>query len=99
MILTTTANIDGKKIIEYKAIVFGEVVTITTSIGRPKFGAHRDHYEDLIKARESALQKMSTRAAALGGNAVVGVKIDYEAMGVHTQDLLVVASGTAVIAE
>ena len=27
MIVTTTANVDGKKIIEYKGIVFGEVVS------------------------------------------------------------------------
>ena len=27
MIVTTTANVDGKKIVEYKGIVFGEVVS------------------------------------------------------------------------
>ena len=27
MIVTTTANVDGKNIVEYKGIVFGEVVS------------------------------------------------------------------------
>ena len=46
------------------------------------FGGRSKSYEgELISARESALEEMSQRAAGLGANAVVGVKIDYETLG------------------
>ena len=42
---------------------------------------------------------MEQRAADLGANAVVGVDIDYEVLGVGNGMLMVTASGTAVVAE
>ena len=50
----------------------------------------------LASARETALSEMQDRAAAVGGNAVVGVDLDYE---VINNMLMVSASGTAVTAE
>ena len=41
---------------------------------------------------------MENRAAALGGNAIIGVDIDYEVLGQGNM-LMVSASGTAVILE
>ena len=52
MIVTTTANVDGKKIIEYKGIVFGEVVSGVnvlkdfTAGMRNFFGGRSASYED-----------------------------------------------------
>ena len=62
------------------------------------FGGRSKAYEtELIAARDEALQEMQQRAAALSANAVVGVRIDYEAIGSGSYTMLMVtASGTAV---
>ncbi|HHU52180.1 MAG TPA: putative heavy metal-binding protein [Firmicutes bacterium] len=106
MIITTTNAIEGKKILEYKGIVFGEVVAGVNFIkdfaaGLSNFfGGRSGSYEgELIKAREDALREMEKRAAAIGGNAIVGVDIDYEVLGQGGNMLMVTASGTAVVVE
>lgn len=103
MIITTTANIDGKEIIEYKGIVFGEVITginILKDIGaglRNFFGGRSEGYEqELLKARNEALDEMAERAKSMGADAVVGVKMDYEVLGADNGMLMVICSGTAV---
>jgi uncharacterized protein YbjQ (UPF0145 family) len=104
MIITTTPSIEGKNIIEYKGIVFGEVVSgvnfikdFTASLSN-FFGGRSGSYEDeLISARNNALYELERRAVELGANAVVGVDIDYEVLGSNSGMLMVTASGTAVI--
>ncbi len=104
MIITTTPTVEGKKIIEYKGIVFGEVVSGVDFIkdfaaGLTNFfGGRSGSYEgELIEARERALSEMMNRASSLGANAIVGVDIDYEVLGQGNNMLMVTASGTAVI--
>ncbi|NLM52491.1 MAG: putative heavy metal-binding protein [Firmicutes bacterium] len=104
MIITTTPTIEGKQIVEYKGIVFGEVVSGVNflkdlSAGlRNIFGGRSGAYEgELIQAREDAIAEMKTRAQALGANAIVGVDIDYEVLGPDGNMLMVTASGTAVV--
>jgi uncharacterized protein YbjQ (UPF0145 family) len=106
MISTTTNNIEGKRIIEYKGIVFGEVVSGVNFIkdfaaGLSNFfGGRSKSYEgELIEARENAIREMEMRASRLGANAVVGVRIDYEVLGQGGNMLMVTASGTAVVIE
>ena len=106
MITTTTPTVEGRTIREYRQIVFGEVITginFLKAIGagfRNFFGGRSQGYEDeLIKAREAAIQEMEQRAAELGANAVVGVDIDYEVLGSANDMLMVTASGTAVVIE
>lgn len=103
MIITTTQSIEGKKIVEYKGIVFGEVISGVDVVkdmvaGLSNFfGGRSNTYEtELVNARESALREMEERAAKLGANAVVGVDIDYEVLGANNGMLMVTASGTAV---
>ena len=103
MISTTTPTIEGKNIVEYKQIVFGEVITginVFKDIGagvRNFFGGRSAGYEnELLKARAEALEEMSERAQALGANAVIGVKMDYEVLGADNGMLMVTCSGTAV---
>ena len=103
MIVTTTPTVEGKRIVEYKGIVFGEVVSgvnfvkdIAASLSN-FFGGRSGSYEDeLITARQNALREMEQRAAQMGANAVVGVDIDYEVLGTDNGMLMVTASGTAV---
>ena len=106
MIITTTPQIEGKQIKEYKGIVFGEVVNGVDFIkdfaaGITNFlGGRSGSYEgELIDARENAIREMQDRASKLGANAVVGVDIDYEVLGQGGNMLMVTASGTAVIVE
>lgn len=106
MIITTTPSIEGKRIIEYKGIVFGEVISGVNVIkdfaaGLSNFfGGRSATYEDeLASARERALEEMEQRARAKGANAVVGVDIDYEVLGSDNGMLMVTASGTAVCVE
>ena len=103
MIITTTPSIDGKKIVEYKGIVFGEVISGVNMVKDMMagltniFGGRSNTYEtELINARQNALREMEERAAQLGANAVVGVDIDYEVLGADNGMLMVTASGTAV---
>lgn len=104
MILTTTPGIEGKAIVEYKGIVFGEVISginfikdFTAGLSNI-FGGRSNTYEDeLLHAREKAMEEMEQRAAHMGANAVVGIDIDYEVLGADNGMLMVTASGTAVV--
>ncbi|MBR4284165.1 MAG: putative heavy metal-binding protein [Anaerotignum sp.] len=103
MIITTTPSVEGKKIVEYKGIVFGEVISGVNMVKDMMagltniFGGRSNTYEtELINARQNALREMEERAAQLGANAVVGVDIDYEVLGADNGMLMVTASGTAV---
>lgn len=103
MIITTTPSVEGRKIVEYMGIVFGEVVSgvnffkdFGASI-RDLIGGRSSSYEDeLMKARDKALAEMESRARDKGADAVVGVDIDYEVLGERNGMLMVSVSGTAV---
>ena len=103
MILTTTPTIEGRTIVEYRGVVFGEVISgvnflrdFAASI-RNIVGGRSNSYEDeLNKARTNAMRELENRAGRLGANAVVGVDIDYEVLGTNNGMLMVTASGTAV---
>ena len=106
MVVTTTNAVEGRKVVEYKDIVFGEVITginFFKDIGaglHNMFGGRSQGYEDeLCNARNEALEEMKRRAASLGANAVIGVDIDYEVLGSDNGMLMVTASGTAVTVE
>ena len=103
MIVTTTPAIEGKQIVEYKGVVFGEVISGVNFIkdiaaGLSNFfgGRSASYEEELIQARENAMREMEQRASQLGANAVVGVDIDYEVLGADNGMLMVTASGSAV---
>ena len=103
MILTTTPTIEGRTIAEYKGVVFGEVISgvnflkdFAASI-RNFVGGRSSSYEDeLVQARNNAMEEMAARARNLGADAVVGIDIDYEVLGADNGMLMVTASGTAV---
>ena len=104
MIVTTTPNIEGKTIVEYKGIVFGEVISGVNFMKDMMagfsnfFGGRSNTYEDeLLKARETALKELESRAHNIGANAVIGVDVDYEVLGTDNGMLMVTVSGTAVV--
>lgn len=106
MITTTTPSVEGKRVLEYKGIVFGEVISgvnfvkdIAASFSNFFGGRAGSYEEELIQARQNALAEMEQRAYMVGANAVVGVDIDYEVLGADNGMLMVTASGTAVVVE
>ena len=106
MISTTTPTLEGKRIVEYKGIVFGEVISGVNFVrdfaaGLTNFfgGRSGSYEEELQMASDAALSEMEQRAAARGANAVVGVDIDYEILGSGNNMLMVSASGAAVVYE
>lgn len=106
MIITTTPSIEGHCIKEYKGLVFGEVIAGINfardfAAGFRNFigGRVTGYEEELIEARETALAELNERALAMGANAVVGARYDYEALGEDGSMLMVTVSGTAVVTE
>lgn len=104
MIITTTPNIEGHKIVEYKGIVSGEVIfgmNFLKDFGasiRDFFGGRSNSYEDaMLEGRKTALQEMESRARELGANAIVGVSYGYETLGQSSTMIMVSISGTAVV--
>jgi uncharacterized protein YbjQ (UPF0145 family) len=104
MLVTTTHNVEGRKISQYLGIVSGEAV-VGANMFRDLFAKVRDivggrsgAYENVLAdARRQALDEMSEAAARLGANAVVGVDLDYEVVGETSSMLMVTAAGTAVV--
>jgi uncharacterized protein YbjQ (UPF0145 family) len=103
MLVTTTPNLEGKKIEHYYGVVVGEAV-MGANVFKDIFASIRDivggrsgSYEDeLTRARKIAFQELTEEAAALGANAVVGIDIDYEVVGKNGSMLMVSICGTAV---
>ena len=103
VIVTTTPTIEGRPIQDYLGIVTGEVI-VGANLFRDLFANIRDivggrsgSYERILRdAREQAISELQAEAAALGGNAVVGIDLDYEVIGDTGSMLMVSASGTAV---
>jgi uncharacterized protein YbjQ (UPF0145 family) len=104
MILTTTPQIEGHTIREYKGVVTGETIIGANMFKdflagiRDIVGGRSGSYEKvLIEAKDTSMQEMMQRAQVLGANAVVGIDIDYETIGANGSMLMVAVSGTAVV--
>ncbi len=103
MIITTTSDVQGRRIVQYHGLVTGEAI-LGANVVRDFFASVRDvvggrsgAYEKVLKsARDSALDEMVAEAKARGADAVVGVDLDYEVLGKEGSMLMVAASGTAV---
>lgn len=108
MLISTTPNIEGRKIVKYLGLVSGEAI-MGANIFKDFFAGIRDivggrsaaYEKELRRAKEVALEEMKTQAQALGANAILAVDLDYETINVAsgTNMLLVSASGTAVVYE
>ena len=108
MIVVTTPTLEGKKIVKYLGLVSGEAI-LGANIFKDFFAGIRDivggrsaaYEEELRRAKAIAVGEMEDEARNLGGNAVVGVDLDYETIGPGGKGsmLMVSASGTAVVVE
>ena len=104
MILSTTPQIEGRTIREYKGVVTGETI-IGANFVKDLFAGIRDivggrsgSYEQVLReAKDTSMNEMMERARAMGANAIVGLDIDYETIGGNNSMLMVATSGTAVV--
>ena len=101
MIITTTPTVENHAIRQYLGIVTGEAImganiikdlfaSITDIVG----GRSATYERELQKARQIAIDEMAAEAKEMGGDAVVGVDLDYEV--IREGMLMVAVSGTAV---
>jgi uncharacterized protein YbjQ (UPF0145 family) len=104
MIITTTHTIEGQPAQRYLGIVTGEVIAGANVVRdffasvTDIFGGRSGKYEEVLaRARGEAMAEMEAKAAQLGGNAILGVDIDYEVLGKTGSMLMVSVSGTAVV--
>ncbi len=105
MLVVTTNNVEGKKVIKYIGLVSGEAI-LGANIFKDIFANIRDivggrsaaYEQELSKAKTIALDEMCMQATQLGANAVIAVDLDYETVGTGSM-LMVSASGTAVVLE
>lgn len=108
MLVTTTSTLEGRRIGRYLGVVTGEAI-LGANIFRDIFAGIRDivggrsgSYEKVLRdAKETAMREMMDEARRLGGNAVIGVDLDYETVQVGSSGgmLMVSASGTAVVVD
>lgn len=102
MFVTTTFEIEGYRITEYKGVVRGIIVRAPTisqgilgglkSIIGGRIGAYTTMCE---QAREQAYADLIEHARAMGANAIIGMR--YDASEVVTNATEVLCYGTAVV--
>ncbi|HEV7813580.1 MAG TPA: YbjQ family protein [Janthinobacterium sp.] len=104
MLVTTTENIAGYRIVEVKGPVFGLVVRSRGLAGnimaglRSLIGGEITEYTSLLEeARRHAMDRMVRNARLMGGNAVVMMRYDSSEIGQSMSEI--VAYGTVVVAE
>ncbi|MET1101624.1 MAG: YbjQ family protein [Pyrodictiaceae archaeon] len=104
IIVVTTDDLPGYKIVKILGIVSGSVVR-ARHIGRDIMAALRniaggeikEYTELLAQARNDALKRMVEQAKKMGANAIVGTRFTTTAVASGAAEILVY--GTAVIAE
>jgi uncharacterized protein YbjQ (UPF0145 family) len=104
MLVTTTNEIEGRRIVKYLGLVRGITVRSRSVLGnigagfQSLFGGNISIYTELAeKAREEAYELMVQHAGALGANAVVAMR--YDANEITDGITEVLAYGTAVVVD
>jgi len=88
MLVSTTPNVEGKKIVKYLGLVSGEAI-MGANLFKDLFAGIRDivggraaaYEKELKKAKEIAINEMIEEARKLGANAILSVDLDYETIG------------------
>tara|TARA_R110002051_G_scaffold189613_1_gene258810 strand:+ start:19851 stop:20168 length:318 start_codon:yes stop_codon:yes gene_type:complete len=103
MILTTTNSIEGKTITHYLGIVSDISYTATFSgagMSLKDMFSSKKYYaayeKSILEAKEAVFQKIRTHAENLKANAIVGIKVDVEAISGSMTSMISVV-GTAVV--
>lgn len=104
MIITTTENVAGHRVVTVKGQVFGVVVrsrglggNIVAGLRSIVGGEITEYTTMLEEARRHATDRMVENATAMGANAVIMMRFDSSEIGATMSEI--VAYGTAVILE
>ena len=104
MLIVTTENVAGHKIVDVKGQVFGLVVRSRGLAGnvmaglRSLVGGEITEYTSLLEeARRHAVDRMVKNAQTMGGNAIVMMRFDSSEIGQVMSEI--VAYGTAAVVE
>ncbi|MCF8304815.1 MAG: YbjQ family protein [Ignavibacteriales bacterium] len=104
MIITTSSEIAGKKIVETLGLVRGNTIRARhigkdiQAVFKNILGGEIQEYTKLMgESRDQALDRMIRNAEDLGGNAVVDVRFSTSYIMANAAEILVY--GTAVIIE
>ena len=104
MLVVTTQNIPGKRIVKVVGLVKGNTIRarhlgrdIVAGLKNMVGGEISDYTKMIAECREEALDRMIAQAKANGANAVVGMRFATCEMMEHAAELL--AYGTAVVIE
>ncbi len=104
MILATTENIQGKRIVKHIGVVKGNTIRARhlgrdlLAVLRALIGGEISEYTKAIaEAREQAIDRMVESAAEQGANAIVCLRFSTSYMMQGAAEILVF--GTAVVAE
>ncbi|MDQ6792639.1 MAG: heavy metal-binding domain-containing protein [Candidatus Dormibacteraeota bacterium] len=104
MIVVTTEDVVGHRIVETKGQVFGLVVrsrglggNVMASLRSLGGGEITEYTELLEEARRHAIDRMVGNATAMGANAIVRMMFDSSEIGQTMSEI--VAYGTAVVVE
>ena len=104
MLLSTTDNIQGRKITKHLGLVKGNTIR-ARHIGRDIMAVLRnivggeitDYTKMMAESREQALDRMIEDAQKLGANAIVGVSFSTSMIMQNASEIL--AYGAAVVVE
>lgn len=104
MLLSTSDNIEGKKIVRHLGLVKGNTIR-ARHIGRDIMAGLRnivggeisDYTKMMAESREQAIDRMIEDAQKLGANAIVEVR--FATSMVMTSAAEILAYGTAVVVE
>lgn len=104
MIIATTENVPGKKIVAYKGFVKGSTIQakhigsdILAGLKNIVGGEIKEYSEMMDKARKVAISRMVKDAEGLGADAIVAVRL--QTSSVMNGAAEIVAYGTAVTIE
>jgi len=106
MIVSTTASLEGYKIVRYIDVVSGHAIVGANAVSDAiagftgLLGGRSTTLEKKVrKAEEAALKEIVEEARDRGANAVIGLHVDFETIMLKDKDcmLAMAASGTAVV--
>ncbi len=104
MIVVTTENIEGYKLVEVKGPVFGVIVRsrglggdILAGLKSLVGGEIKQYTAMLEDARKEAMDRMTKNASEMDANAIIMMRFDSGEIGQNMSEI--VAYGTAVVVE
>ena len=105
-IITTTPTVPGYKIKKVLGVVTGLTPRTRGVLGKfvagiqSMFGGEVTAFTtELEKARAEAIERVKSKALALGANALIGLDLETSELGLRAGVVVISATGTAVVIE